>query len=98
MNASNEPSTSAVKQNEADLIVFRVLGPTGDERFTWIKSSLEQVKEAQKKFYEYIDKGFKAFYAKGKGKGELMLKFDPQAEEFIAADGQVVLVPPQRGG
>ena len=88
--------------SEADL-VFSILGISGHERVVWNKRIMEQMKEAQAKFYELLDKGYAIFAVReedGK-KDSRMLQFDPNSQEFIAEFEhirEVVAVPPVIGG
>lgn len=68
-------------------------GIGGDDRVVWDKRFLDQIKEARKKFYELLKKGFQAFMVRrdGKKSNRRMHKFDPNAEE-------IVMVPPVAGG
>jgi hypothetical protein len=74
-------------------INFKVMSPNGDDRLTWDRRFLEQIHGARQKFYELLDKGYKAFCvgSDGRRSGDLMLRFDPNAEE-------VVFVAPMTGG
>lgn len=78
------------------VIRFRIQDATGDteeERLNWSSRIPQQMKEAQDRFYELLDKGYKLFAIKigGKRSQVPMLRFDPYAEEIMA-------VPPETGG
>jgi predicted deacetylase len=75
------------------MIVFRIQSINGDDRLTWDKRFIDQIKEARDKFYELVAKGYRAFSLKvdGTKKEELMTQFDPSVEE-------VLFVPPQQAG
>jgi hypothetical protein len=66
-------------------INFRVISRSGDDRLTWDRRFLNQIHEARKKFYELLDKGYKAYSVtrNGRRSEEIMLRFDPNAEEVI---------------
>ena len=57
----------------------------GDDRIVWDRRFLDQIKEARAKFYDLLDRGFKAFKVKkdGSKSKRRLLKFDPSAEEII---------------
>lgn len=59
----------------------------GDERFSWDANDFSQISEAKRFFNEMVAKGMVAFYVDPKGhrSGELMVEFDPHAEEMIFA-------------
>ena len=59
-------------------------GVGGDDRLTWSRRYKDQVEEARKKFYEFIDKGWLAFLTLADGtKGVRTTKFVPNAEEIL---------------
>ena len=68
-------------------------GIDGDDRIIWDKRFLDQIKEARKRFYDLLNKGFQAFMVKvdGKKSNRRMHKFNPNAEEIIMS-------PPVAGG
>jgi hypothetical protein len=80
-------------------VYFKILGSTGHERLVWSKLIPEQLKEAQAKFYELIDKGYKMFAvgADGKQTDRKIIRFDPDAEELIAVQ-EIIAVAPMSGG
>ena len=73
--------------------VISVLNHTGHDRLVWSQHIPERMKEAQKKFYELIDKGFAIFAVleNGQKSSRKLVRFDPQVEEVIA-------VAPMAGG
>lgn len=87
------------EEENVNEIKFCILSTSGDDRIIWDKRFPDQMKEAQKKFYELIDKGYKLFavLADGKKSTRPMLRFDPYAEEVIAVRS-IIAVPPMRGG
>jgi len=74
-------------------LLFKVLGPSGDDRIVWQKGFLDSIKEAREKFYELLKKGYVAYAVKSNGMrtNRRMFKFDPRVEE-------VVMVPMLQGG
>ena len=85
-------------EQEAGTFIMDVPDETGHEHLVWSKRIPEQMKEAQKKFYELLDKGFKLFAVRIDGKKESrpMLRFDPLAEHVLVE--RVVAIAPVRGG
>lgn len=67
-------------------IVFCITSSSGDDRLIWDKRFPDQLKEAQKKFYELLDKGYQLFAVAldGSKSKRKLLRFDPEAEEVIA--------------
>ena len=66
-------------------ILFKVLSLMGDDRLMWDRRFLDQIQGARQKFSELLDKRYMAFrvHNNGKRSEELMLRFDPNAEEVI---------------
>jgi hypothetical protein len=69
------------------------LDATGDSKITWDPERLVEVEAAKAQFDTLKRKGYVAYSVKGKegAKGEIMHKFDPDAE-------RVILAPPIAGG
>lgn len=64
----------------------------GDARLTWSADNKPEVDAARKMFDDLRAKGFFAYAVKRSGdKGEMITKFDPEAEKII-------LAPPLVGG
>ena len=64
--------------------IMRIISQNGDDRVTWDAHIPEEVKDAGKKFFELIGKGYKAFVTKSDGsKGHEVQEFDPTAGEII---------------
>jgi hypothetical protein len=64
--------------------VMRILSENGDDRLTWDREKPNEVKDAYKKFKDFLKKGYKAFIATASGKkGHSIDEFDPLAEEII---------------
>jgi hypothetical protein len=77
-------SELAPLQKKEGNINFKVTGPSGDDRFTWDRRDLDQIKQARDKFYDLLKKGYLAFGVNTKGqKHSKMGRFDPDAEEVI---------------
>ena len=70
-----------------------VTSTSGHEHLVWNKRLVQDMKEAQKKFYELLEKGYKLFCVRADGKKDErpLLRFDPLAEHVVA-------VAPIRGG
>ena len=88
----------AEPEQEEGTFIMDVPDETGHEHLVWSKRIPEQMKEAQKKFYELLDKGFKLFAVRIDGKKESrpMLRFDPLVEHVLVE--RVVAIAPVRGG
>jgi len=64
--------------------VMRALTSKGDDRLTWDRSEPSQVKDALKRFKDFLSKGYKAFAVLANGKkGHRLDDFDPLAEEIL---------------
>lgn len=64
--------------------IMRILSQNGDDRVTWDTRSPNEVKDAAKKFFELIKKGYKACVTKSDGsKGHEIQEFDPTLGEII---------------
>lgn len=69
-----------------------VLNETGDVKTVWDADNEAEVQAARKTFDELRAKGFAAYKVNRSGeKGEVIRKFDPEAEAII-------LAPPMVGG
>jgi hypothetical protein len=63
---------------------MRVLDESGDSRVVWDRRETSQVKEAGRKFYEMLKKGYKAYVARSDGsRGSRLEDFDALLEEII---------------
>ena len=65
---------------------FRIMHPDiGDERITWDKSSLLQIRDAKELFIKFIKEGLTPYRVgtNGKASSEVMDEFDAAAEEVI---------------
>lgn len=70
--------------------VMRVLSQNGDDRLTWDRNDPNQVKDAYKKFKDFIKKGYQAFAVLATGdKGHKLDEFDPLAEEILMVPATV---------
>ena len=60
-------------------------GEGGDDRIIWDRRFLDSIKEARERFYELLDKGYKAFsvLADGKRSRRQVFEFSPDLEEII---------------
>lgn len=65
----------------------------GDDRFEWNPDDPESVAEAERKFNEYKEKGYKAY----KVKHEVRREGDP-LDEFDPTAGEIIVVPAVSGG
>ena len=65
---------------------LKVLSKNGDDRLIWDNRLPDQMKEAQVKFYELLDKGYSIFAVNkdGSNSHRKLLRFDPSAEELLA--------------
>ena len=63
-----------------------VTSTSGHEHLVWNKRLVQDMKEAQKKFYELLDKGFAIFAVleNGQKSSRRLSRFDPKVEEVIA--------------
>jgi len=69
-----------------------ILDRTGDTKIIWDSANEDEVEEAKRTFKNLKDKGYAAYSVNKKGdKGEVMKKFDAEAERIIMA-------PPLQGG
>jgi hypothetical protein len=69
-----------------------ILDRTGDTKIIWDSANEDEVEEAKRTFKNLKDKGYAAYSVNKKGdKGEVMKKFDADAERIIMA-------PPLQGG
>ena len=66
---------------------MRILNETGDELLIWDSVSKKEVQEAQKRFDEYIAKGWRAYAVNSDGStGKRIRTFDADIEELTFAD------------
>ena len=76
--------------------VMRILSQNGDDRVIWDRRDKGQVKEAMKKFLDFIKRGFTAYVVGGDGKkGHKIDTFDPGLEEILMAKGRELLMVPK---
>ena len=69
-----------------------ILDRTGDTKIIWDSANEDEVEEAKRTFKNLKDKGYAAYSVNKKGdKGEVIKKFDADAERIIMA-------PPMVGG
>ena len=69
-----------------------ILDRTGDTKIIWDSANEDEVEEAKRTFKNLKDKGYAAYSVNKKGdKGEVIKKFDADAERIIMA-------PPLVGG
>jgi len=85
--------------------VFRILSQNGDDRLIWDRRDKEQVKEAFKKFKEYLKDDYTAYAVRSDGsRGHKLTEFDHRLEEIICGKlneetgerepaGEALLVP-----
>lgn len=65
-----------------------IMDPSGDTKIMWDSDKKDEVETAKETFDKLKKKNYIAYTVKGKGeKGEIMNKFDPNAE-------RIVMVPP----
>lgn len=75
--------------------VLRVLTDNGDDRIVWDRTNPSQVRDAFKKFREFMGKGYRAYATTaGSKKGHRIDEFDPGLEEILLSEKEVTLVPP----
>jgi len=71
---------------------LRAMGYAGDIKVIWDPEKPDEVDVARRTFDELKEKGYNAYSVKRRGdKGEVVRKFDPEAEKIIMA-------PPMAGG
>lgn len=64
--------------------VLRILNETGDFKMTWSADNDDEVTAAREQFDAMKAKGYLAYKVKRDGsKGEVIRKFDPEAEMII---------------
>lgn len=69
-----------------------ILDHTGDTKIIWDSDKADEVETARETFDKLRKKGYAAYSVKRDGdKGEVIKKFDPEAEKLI-------LAPPMVGG
>lgn len=69
-----------------------VMDSTGDTKTIWDADNATEVANARRTFDDFKKKGFAIYRVEGDGdRGEIMHKFDPEAEKMIA-------VPRMAGG
>lgn len=62
----------------------------GDEVISWNRRYVDSVRWARDKFYELLDKGYKAYSVDEEGKAaDLISEFAPEAEEIIMVSAVV---------
>jgi hypothetical protein len=67
-----------------------VLDRTGDTKLVWDSAQEDEIDAARKMFDDLKKKGYAAFSVKKNGdKGEVIKKFDPEAEKIIMAPALV---------
>lgn len=73
--------------------VMAVMDATGDTKTIWDRTKPDEVAAARSVFDSLKAKGYTAYRVKGSdgSKGEIMHRFDPEAE-------RVIMVPPMVGG
>lgn len=73
--------------------LLHTLDRTGDQRVMWDRNNADEVDAARRTFDDLKAKGYLAYKATGKTgeQGELIRKFDPDAE-------RIILVKPNVGG
>jgi hypothetical protein len=91
------------KEGEARLVppsrdpnikVFRILSENGDDRLIWDRRIKDQVKDAFKKFKEFMKKGYSAYVTFSDGSpGHKIPEFDPSLEEILLKASEVTMVP-----
>ncbi len=79
---------------DANIKVFRILSENGDDRLIWDRRIRNQVKDAFKKFKEFIKRGYSAYATFSDGSpGHKITEFDPSLEEILLRANEVTLVP-----
>jgi len=73
--------------------IIHTLDNTGDTRSIWDSGSADETAAARRMFEDLKGKRYIGYKAEGKDgrKGEVLQKFDPEAE-------RIIMVPPQVGG
>lgn len=67
-------------------IEMNVMDPTGHTKHIWDSSNAAEVEAAKELFNSLTKKGYRAFHVKKDGsEGEIMSKFDKDAEKVIFA-------------
>lgn len=72
-------------ENNPSFGVFRIIDQAhGDKRLVWNRLNMNDIREADSMFKNFISQGLEAFRVGGDGKtGSKMDAFDPTAEEII---------------
>lgn len=81
----------AEKEMSDTQFAVRFIDDSGDDRVIWDSSVKKEVREAEKRFTEYLDKGWRAYAVESNGdRGRRITKFDAKVEEISFADGKVM--------
>lgn len=74
-------------------------GVGGDDHISWNRRYADSVSWARKKFYDMLDQGWKAFAVNEDGSsGGRVTEFDPDLEDVIVTDRDIVMTPPTYAG
>lgn len=69
-------------ERTATQLAIRIHDETGDQRLIWDSRYPAEIEEASERFYNYIEKGWKAYAVRPDGKnGKRIFHFDPKVEE-----------------
>jgi len=72
--------------------VMKILSEKGDDRITWDKDNLANIKKAKDEFEKLLEKGYQAFSVGRNGQKNVQItEFDVDAEEII-------MIPPTAKG
>ena len=84
---------------DPDTLLIRVLDDSGDSRLVWNRKMIDEVKEAKRRFLDYIAKGYKAYVTRMDGsKGSRIDSFDDLMEEIVLEKGEGLMVPRTAAG
>ena len=94
-----------LKEVKEGKLVFTGLSENGDDRLVWDAGDPRQIKDAIRKFDEYVSKGFLAFLVNDDGSQGEMINEDSwqrmdvrQREEILFKPQEITFVPRMVGG
>lgn len=87
-------------ERDEDSVLVRVVDESGDSRLIWNRHILAEIKEAKKRFLDYIAKGYRAYVCRSDGKrGARLESFDELMEEILLEKGsEGLMLPPTYPG
>ena len=89
VNGKHEGFIVETKSEGENTFPLRILDETGDRRLIWDLNSPLEMNEAQSKFLEFLDKGWKAYAINKRGeKSYRIFGFDPELQEIFIDEGK----------